>query len=359
VEKIIEEKTTVQSLLFSIIDGIVMVNEKGALIFSNEPAKQWAIDVAGRGKGFEKAWESLQEYPPWMDVLQPVLDNEKKNMSQEFEFPVQGRARWARVLAQQVLTDSGRRLGVMIIVHDITQDKELDRMKEDFFNGITHDLRTPLAATIGYLGLSEMEVPEGAVELGKMLGSARQSAKRALSLVETILSLARLQAGKLNLNRVPVQAQSIVSKIVNDLTYHAQAKKITLSFECDDPSLWVSADASTIERVIENLTGNAIKYTMENGWVKLGAKAVEAGVEFFIQDNGRGIPPEAINKLFGKFQQVKAEDRAVGFGIGLSFSKGIVEAHGSSIQVESEVGKGSKFYFILEKIAAPVAAKAA
>jgi two-component system sensor histidine kinase ResE len=332
-----------------------MVNEKSNLVFANEPAKQWAIDVAARGKGFEKAWQSLQEYPPWMEVLQPVLDNEQPMISQEFEFPVQGRARWARVLAQQVLTESGRRLGVMIVIRDITQDKELDRMKEDFFNGITHDLRTPLAATIGYLGLSELEVPEGAVELAKMLGSARQSAKRALSLIETILSLARLQAGKLNLNRVPVQAKTILAKISNDLTFHAQAKKIALSFECEDASLWVSADAGMIERVIENLTGNAIKYTMENGWVKLGAQAVSEGIEFSITDNGRGIPPEAINKLFGKFQQVKAEDRAVGFGIGLSFSKGIVEAHGSSIQVQSEVGKGSKFFFILERIAAPAA----
>lgn len=358
VEKIIEEKTTVQSLLFSIRDGIVMVSDKGHIIFANEPAKQWTIDVAGRGKAFDKAWESLREYPPWTDALLPVIDNEKENATEEFEFPVQGRARWARVMAQQVLTESGRRIGVMIVIRDITQDKELDRMKEDFFNGITHDLRTPLAATIGYLGLSELEVPETAKELGKLVGSARQSAKRALSLVETILSLARLQAGKLTINKVPVQAQAILTKIAGDLAFHAQAKKITLSFECEDPGLWVSADASMIERVIENLTGNAIKYTMENGWVKLSARAVEGGIEFAIRDNGRGIPAEALQKLFGKFQQVKAEDRSVGFGIGLSFSKGIVEAHGSSIEVESEVGKGSKFYFILPRIAAPVQAAA-
>jgi signal transduction histidine kinase len=74
-----------------------------------------------------------------------------------------------------------------------------------------------------------------------------------------------------------------------------------------------------------------------------------------VEDNGRGIPQEALKKLFGKFEQVKAEDKAVGFGIGLSFSKGIVEAHGSTINVESEVGKGSKFFFVLAKIAAPIA----
>jgi signal transduction histidine kinase len=137
------------------------------------------------------------------------------------------------------------------------------------------------------------------------------------------------------------------------MAFHAQTKKIAIRVECDDPSLWLSADQSLIERVVENLTGNAIKYTMENGWVAITAKAVETGVEICIADNGRGIPAEALNKLFGKFQQVKAEDRAVGFGIGLSFSKGIIEAHGSTIQVESEVGKGSKFSFILERVAAP------
>lgn len=361
VEKIIEEKTTVQSLLFSIQDGIIMVHPDGHILFSNEPARRWTIEVAGRGKEtFEKSWQSLQEYPPWNELLTPVLNNEKERAGEEFEFPAQGRNRWARVLFQQVLTDTGRRIGAMIVIRDITQDKELDRMKEDFFNGITHDLRTPLAATIGYLGLCELQAPTGGGgELPTLVGSARQSAKRALSLVETILSLARLQAGKLTINPIPVQAQAILSKIVNDISFQAGAKKITVSYECDDPSLWVRADSSLIERVLENLAGNAIKYTMENGWVKLFARAVPQGVELAIQDNGRGIPPEALKKLFGQFQQVKAEDRAVGFGIGLAFSKGIIEAHGSRIEVESEVGKGSRFYFILDRAEAHPASVAA
>src|SRR5262249_9408878 len=88
IEKIIEEKTTTQSLLFSIQDGIAMVSETGTLIFANEPAKQWTVDVAGRGKAFEKAWEQLQEYPPWTDFIQPVLDNEKESATDSFEFPV-------------------------------------------------------------------------------------------------------------------------------------------------------------------------------------------------------------------------------------------------------------------------------
>lgn len=360
VEKIIDEKSKVEALLFTIQDGIVMVDAQGQLLFSNAPSRQWAMDVAGHGKAdFEKAWQSLQEYPPWTDLLEPVLSHAKQSESAEFEFPVHGRSRWARVIAQQVHTEDGRALGVMIVVHDITQDKELDKMKEDFFNGITHDLRTPLAATIGYLGLGEIQVPESNAELGTLVGSAKQSAKRALSLVETILNLARLRAGKLAIHPVPMQVQAMVKKIAGDLKFQALAKKITLTAECDDPTLWVRADASLMERVVENITGNAIKYTMEGGWVKIIARAVPAGVEIAVQDNGRGIPPEALQKLFGKFEQVKSEDRAVGFGIGLSFSKGIVEAHNSTIQVESEVGKGSKFFFVMEKIAAPAASNKA
>jgi PAS domain S-box-containing protein len=354
VERIIEEHTTNQSLLLSIRDGIIMLGEQRQILFSNEPARQWTVDVAGRGQPFEHAWESLQEYPPWLDLLQPVLDNEKPNNSEEFEFPVQGRPRWARVLAQQVSTEKGRLLGVMIVIRDITQDKELDRMKEDFFNGITHDLRTPLAATIGYLGLTEMQLPDGAdPELGKLVGSARQSAKRALSLVETILSLARLQAGKLTLAKAPVQVQLMLAKIAGDLSFQAGAKRMQLTSECDDAALWIMADPGLLERVIENLTGNAIKYTPEGGKVVLSGRLTDHGVEIAIQDNGRGIPADALQSLFGKFQQVKAEDRAVGFGIGLSFSKGIIEAHGSQIEVISEVGKGSRFFFHLERAAAP------
>jgi signal transduction histidine kinase len=173
------------------------------------------------------------------------------------------------------------------------------------------------------------------------------------------LSLARLQAGKLAINPVPLQVQPMLKKIAGDLKFQAQAKKITLSFECDDPTLWIQADQGLMERVIENLTGNAIKYTMEKGWVKIIGRAVPDGIEIRVQDNGRGIPKDSLNRLFGKFEQVKAEDKAVGFGIGLSFSKGIIEAHGSLIQVESEVGKGSNFFFVMERIAAPAASKAA
>jgi len=358
VEKIIDEKTKVESLLFSIRDGILMLDDKGGLIFTNEPARAWTTEVAGRGKAptFEKSWESLQEYPPWTDVLAPVLDKAKKSMTEEFEFPVAGRKKWTRVMAQEVSTGDGRRLGVMVVIRDITTEKELDKMKEDFFNGITHDLRAPLAATIGYLGLSEIQVPENEKELGTLLGSARQSAKRAMTLVETILSLARLQAGQLSMTLAPTHAQTMLKKIAGDLSYQSLAKKITLAADCDDPTLWLSTDTALMERVIENLAGNAIKYTMEGGWVKLGAKRVNDQVEIYIQDNGRGIPPEAVKKLFGKFQQVRAEDRQVGFGIGLAFSQGIVEAHGSKIEVESEVGKGSKFFFLLDRVDAPAAA---
>lgn len=360
VEKIVDEKTKVEALLFSIQDGIIMMNDKGELLFSNDPARRWMLEVAGHGHPeFEKAWASMQEYPPWMDLLQPVLERQKESDQSEFEFPVKGRSRWAKVMAQQVHTEDKRLLGVMIVIHDITQEKELDKMKDDFFNGITHDLRTPLAATIGYLGLGEIQVPDGSEELGTLVGSAKQSAKRALSLVETILSLARLRAGKLALNPVPVQVQSMIQKIANDLKFQAMAKKITLSSECTDATLWARADPSLMERVVENITGNAIKYTKEGGWVKIMARAVPKGIEIAVQDNGRGIPPEALQKLFGKFEQVKSEDRSVGFGIGLSFSKGIVQAHGSDIDVESEVGKGSRFFFVLEKVAAPAVTKAA
>ena len=291
-EKIVDEKTKVEALLYSIQDGIIMTNEKGDLLFTNDPAKQWTVDVAGRGKdAFEKAWKSLQEYPPWMDLLEPVLSSAKPSASQEFEFPVKGRSKWARVLAQQVLTEKGRQIGIMIVIHDVTQDKELDKMKEDFFNGITHDLRTPLAATIGYLGLSEIQVPENEKELGDLVGSAKQSAKRALGLVETILSLARLQAGKLAINPVPINAGTMVKKIVGDLRFQAMAKKLTLTAECDDTALWALADQGLMERVIENITGNAIKYTMEKGWVKIYAKAVPEGVEIGVRTTAAAFRP--------------------------------------------------------------------
>src|SRR5258706_4873096 len=263
-----------------------------------------------------------------MDVLSPVLENQKASTSEEWEFAVKGRSRWARVLAQQVLTENGRQIGIMIVIHDVTQNKELDKMKEDFLNGITHDLRTPLAATIGYLGLGEIQVPESNKELATMMGSAKQSARRALSLVETILSLARLQAGKLALNPVPIHVQPMVKKIAEDLHFQAMAKKITLTAHCEDSSLWVSADQGLMERVVENITGNAIKYTMEGGWVKIFARAIPEGVEIGVQDNGRGIPEEALMKLFGKFEQVRAEDKAVGLGIGLPVCKSIATTTG-------------------------------
>ena len=222
----------------------------------------------------------------------------------------------------------------------------LAQAREDVLGVVAHDLRNPLNLI---QMTAELMIDEDLpLERRKqMLGIAIRAAKQMNRLIEDLLDAVRLQAGRLSLELEPLSVETIVKQA--EEIFRPLAEKRHLRFEAADDGGTVRADPTRVSQVVGNLIGNAIKFTPENGSVMLRATCVDKQVEFRVTDDGPGIPPDSVPHLFDSFWQARLSDRR-GVGLGLTIAKGIVEAHGGRIWVESAIGAGSTFHFTLPTV---------
>ncbi|MES2460734.1 MAG: PAS domain-containing sensor histidine kinase [Armatimonadota bacterium] len=234
--------------------------------------------------------------------------------------------------------------------------QELEKLRDDLTHMIIHDLRTPLTSVI--LGMQTLEVA------GKLNDNQREmmelavaGGKTLLGMINDLLDVEKLESGEMQLDYVPIVPQELVASAVQQVDWLLQNKKLTLSLEVapDVPSL--QGDAAKLRRTLVNLLGNAIKFTPPGGKVTVSVQSQSGGgaeknrpsVAFCVSDTGEGIPPEAFGRIFDKFGQVASRvgGRTMSTGLGLTFCKLTVEAHGGHIGVESTMGQGSRFCFDL------------
>jgi signal transduction histidine kinase len=178
----------------------------------------------------------------------------------------------------------------------------------------------------------------------------RRAADRMNRMIQDLLDVKRMESGRLGIDPKPESPASLVNDTVEMLRPLATGSTITLEADVSESLLPVMADAARIQQVLSNLVGNAVKFTPRNGRVTVCAEAIDGGIRFGVIDTGPGIPPDQVPHIFGQFWQAMPSDRR-GIGLGLAIAKGIVEAHGGMIWVESNVGLGSTFYFTLPSAA--------
>jgi PAS domain S-box-containing protein len=232
-------------------------------------------------------------------------------------------------------------------VHDITERKELDALREDLTSMIYHDLRSPLGNIVSSLGLLSSMVgsDEAAASVLKV---ASHSTDRIQRLVDSLLDINRLESGQSIAEQSEARAEDIVRAAVSDVSPSAAGRRQTVAVALVEPLpvLWV--DAGMIRRVLINLLENAIKYSKSDTRIEIGAKKFGESVQFWVQDQGPGIPADEQKRVFEKFARLKAgPHRPSGLGIGLAFCRTAVQAHGGAIWIESEEGHGSRFVFTL------------
>lgn len=229
--------------------------------------------------------------------------------------------------------------------------KELDELKDGFVSSVSHELRSPLAAIDGYCdylldGMARNMAPE---KQEKSLKIIKEATIRLTNFINNILDLAKIKAGRFELRRMPVPVHELSQEIVALFESLAAQQKKTLSYTAEGAIPSVDGDPEKVKQVITNLIGNALKFTPENASITVSARVEGAMVEMWVADTGVGIPPEAINKVFDKFYQVKESEmkKPKGTGLGLAIVAEIVKLHGGRIWVESTLGKGSTFKFTL------------
>lgn len=227
--------------------------------------------------------------------------------------------------------------------------KELDRLKSEFISVVSHELRTPLHSVQGFVKLIlEGKVPDEGRQRECLTIVAEQT-KHVSTLIDNLLDVSRMEAGRFEMERAPVSMAEVIKKVVLNLGSMAEDKDISLKVRIPETLPSVEGDEGRLEQVVTNLIHNAIKFTPQGGRVTVAAGMDRGHLWVEVTDTGCGIPTEALPKVFDRFYQVDSSTtrRAGGTGLGLYIAKQIVEAHGGTIEVESEVSHGSTFRFTL------------
>ena len=232
------------------------------------------------------------------------------------------------------------------------QLRELDRMKDAFLSMVTHELRTPLTVISGITEMFEAGIyGEMAPAQAEQIRQIDAQAWRLRQLVNDLLDLSKMEAGMMRLRRDWFDPYSLVQAVVEQLATVAARSSVVLRNQVRHDMPEVDCDGQRIEQVLTNLLANAIKFSPAGGQVLVTAEADDRFVRFCVADAGRGIPADALPRIFDKFFQVQTstESGLKGTGLGLAIVKHIVDLHGGAVHVESDVGKGSRFYFTLPR----------
>ncbi len=239
------------------------------------------------------------------------------------------------------------------VEQDISRELELEKLRDDLTAMVYHDMRGPLQNVSFSLKSLERLLPETTGRIGEVLSMANNSVDQLSRMVASLLDIQRLENGHDALKPEVIGAGEIVASVVELARPFAVSAQRKLRLEVADDLPNVKVDRDMIHRVIINLIENALKYTEDNDQVTLRVEQISSSVRVCVVDTGPGIPPEMRDRIFDKFSRVKPDDGIKGVGLGLAFCRLAVEAHGGRIWVESELGSGSSFNFILPISRAP------
>lgn len=259
-----------------------------------------------------------------------------------------GTVRWIRDRAFPIKNEMGETVRIAGIAEDITERQKIEQMKSEFIGIVSHELRTPLTAIRAALGLLQTGIYDHKPEKFKrMIEIAAIDSDRLVRLVNDILDLERLESGRAFLEKTICNAADLIQQAVEGVQAIAKQQNITFHLHTTDVPVWAAADA--IIQTLTNLIGNAIKFSPPDATITISVKPQIDHVLFQISDQGRGIPSEKLEAIFGRFQQVDVSDSRAkgGTGLGLAICRSIVDQHHGKIWAESTVGVGSTFFFTL------------
>ncbi len=351
------ERNKLSMALAGIVDGVFVVDKQGKILLLNKACETMLgvsiQEVADKNADELFIFYDGEERFTIRDLFPKETLTEDKVVLSKNGVKVVGPSNkqvFVNLVSSGIAENEEVDLGAIITMHDVSKEVELEEMKLDFVSMAAHELRTPLTSIRGYLSVLQEEV---AGKLDKdqksFLDKAFISSSQLAALVENLLSVSRIERGALKVQAEPASWTPVAQEIYNNFTNLAAEKNIKLSLEVDPELPLVMVDKFRLSEVLSNLVANALQYTKPYGSVSILVKKDKEGVLTQVKDTGQGIPDSAIPKLFTKFFRVSGvlEQGSKGTGLGLYISKAIVDMHGGRIWVDSEMGKGSTFSFII------------
>jgi two-component system NtrC family sensor kinase len=326
------ERRKLETVIKDTQSGVIVVDPDHRVMLLNQTAKE-AFNI--RGDYFERSIAEVFDHSRLLEVIRSGAGPARRE-----EVEVED----GRIFSVQKSSING--VGYSVVMHDITHLKDLDRIKSEFVTTVSHDLRSPLTAILGYVELIERAGPLTSQQVD-FVGRVRLSVEQIAELVSDLLDLGRIESG-LDTSKERTPMAVLIHYALDNIRNRMEAKGLKLETSIQDGLPFVYGDPIRLRQLVDNLLQNAMKYTPTSGVISVEAEAEDDQVIVRVVDTGPGIPPQDQPFLFDKFFRASnTPDDAPGTGLGLSIVKSIVDQHGGRIWVESELGQGATFTVVL------------
>jgi PAS domain S-box-containing protein len=336
----------------NLVDGLILLDNQAHVAFWNPRAEAllgWAADDM-LGHSIDELIDCLAEQTTAPDTTRSHLEtgwnarDPQRAVEMELKLPSDDQVNSRIVALRFFRLDEN---GTGILVRDITQERTADAMKNQLLSTVSHELRTPLASIKGFAAtLLRQDVKWDEATQRDFLRIIEEESDRLTEIIDNLLDMSQIEAGVLRITKEPMQLRKLIREVVDEMRMRTESHYFVVDLPADMPRVF--ADPRRIRQVLMNLIGNAIKYT-KRGQITVACEIDDKHVTVSVSDQGEGIPPQYLDKIFERFFQIDGTStrRMGGSGLGLSISRGIVEAHNGKIWVESVQGQGSTFRFTL------------
>jgi len=336
-----EERNLSSAILRSMVEGVAVVNASERLLFANGGfAEILDLDVPPKSGS---ALVEVVRQTELIEAVRAVLNGESRVETEIVTGTLRQRFFAATVASVRAAETSG----AVIVLHDITELRKLERVRRDFVANVSHEFKTPLTAIQGFaetLLAGAIDDPQNRL---RFLEIILEHSRRLARLTDDLLKLSKMDADRLELEIRRLSVSQFVESCIETTQRPAAEKDLRISVNLQQPLPDIAADRRRLAEVLQNLLDNALQYTPAGGQIMVSASADDAEVRFTVSDTGIGIPRADQFRIFERFYRVDvARSREVGgTGLGLAIAKHLVEVHGGRIWVDSEVGQGSQFHF--------------
>jgi len=337
------EQSRMRTIINCMADAVLVCNAEHHLVLYN-PAALRVLPGLNPGKPVARLAEVLE--PPELLHTIEETGSTGKRLSKEIEMVHRREGGWALANVAPVVDEaSGKVLGSVTVLRDITELKKVDQVKAQFVNMVAHELRSPLAAVDSYLSIMQQGLVEDPNKRRDVLSRSRDRLRALLDLVSDLLDVSRMEAGTVRREIAAQSLDEIVREVAELMGPYAAEKGVTIRVEMPPNLPLVEGDREEFVRLFNNLVSNGIKYNVANGAVTVTASHEGHFVEVAVTDTGVGISEEGLKSLFGEFfREKRPETRyATGTGLGLSIVKRIVEFYHGHVEVRSQLNQGSTF----------------
>jgi two-component system phosphate regulon sensor histidine kinase PhoR len=365
-EQLAEEKELLAVTLSSMGDAVVAVDADNRIMLFNKAAEQltgWKFEEV-RGRSVDEVIKIINEQTrqPAQSPIDSVLESRKIESGTEHDVLIArlGREFPVSATAGPIRKNDGTMTGIVMVFRDVSQQREIDRMKSDFISSVSHELRTPLTSIKAYTETMLFDQNMTDETKREFLQIINEESDRLTNLINGILEISRIESGTIEIVHKPVNLTTVLARAVADLEHLAGKKNLKLLADISDDLPELLGDENKIHSMITNLIDNAIKFTPEGGQITVSARLINNELVIKVADTGMGVPKEDLSKIFFRFYRVPRPGKQIqGTGLGLAIVKEVVIRHDGRIDVESEPDKGSIFTVYLPVTTQTATAKTA